>query len=78
MNYNQPIFIAQEVFTRWILTISPCINKFNDLMQFIQHVKNIGKIPYTLRAYAKGLEHILEPIINKISCIEKRIKSRSE
>lgn len=58
--------------------MSPYINKFNDLMQFMQHVKDLGKIPYTLRAYVKGLEHILEPIIKKISCIENIIKNKSK
>jgi len=63
------------VFNRWILTISPYIKKFNHLIQFTCHLKGLKKVPYTLRAYAKGLECILEPIINKMGLIENRIKN---
>lgn len=38
-------------------------------------MKNLGKIPYTLRAYAKGLEQILRPIIEKMEFIENKIKN---
>ncbi|XP_060850963.1 uncharacterized protein LOC132929551 isoform X1 [Rhopalosiphum padi] len=67
--------VSPEVFNRWILTISPYIKKFNHLTKFTCHLKGLKKIPYTLRAYAKGLESILEPIINKMGLIENRIKN---
>uniref|UniRef100_A0A2S2NLL2 Gamma tubulin complex component protein N-terminal domain-containing protein n=1 Tax=Schizaphis graminum TaxID=13262 RepID=A0A2S2NLL2_SCHGA len=67
--------ISPEVFNRWILTISPYIKKFNQLTKFTCHLKGLKKIPYTLRSYAKGLECILEPIINKMGLIENRIKN---
>lgn len=38
-------------------------------------MKNLGKIPYTLKAYAKGLEQILRPIIEKMEFIENKIKN---
>lgn len=38
-------------------------------------MKNLGNIPYTLRAYAKGLEQILRPIIEKMEFIENKIKN---
>lgn len=63
------------MFNRWISNISPFIKKFNDLIKFTNNLKNFSKIPYTLRAYAKGLEHILAPIIKKMETIEKRIKT---
>jgi len=44
-------------------------------MKFTHHLKGLKKTPYTLRAYAKGLEYILEPIINKMCFIENRIKN---
>lgn len=44
-------------------------------MQFTYHLKGLRKIPFTLRAYSKGLEQILEPIINKMKSIEKRMKN---
>ncbi|XP_025195243.1 uncharacterized protein LOC112594591 isoform X2 [Melanaphis sacchari] len=67
--------ISPEVFNRWILTISPYIKKINHLIKFTCHLKGLKKVPYTLRAYAKGLECILEPIINKMTVIENRIKN---
>ncbi|XP_022182508.1 uncharacterized protein LOC111042242 isoform X1 [Myzus persicae] len=67
--------ISPEVFNRWILTISRCMKKFNLLIQFTRHLKELKKIPYTVRAYAKGLEYILEPMIDKMCCIENRIKN---
>lgn len=44
-------------------------------MNFIHDLKGFRKIPYTLRAYTKGLEQILEPIIKKMRSIENRIKN---
>lgn len=67
--------ISPEVFDRWILNISPYVKQFNHLIKFTHHLKGLKKIPYTLRAYAKGLEYILEPIINKMCFIENRIKN---
>ncbi|XP_015364270.1 PREDICTED: uncharacterized protein LOC107162071 [Diuraphis noxia] len=67
--------ISPEAFNRWVLTISPSIKKFNHLIKFTRHLKELKKIPHTLGAYANGLEYILEPIINKMCCIENRIKN---
>ncbi|CAH1722627.1 uncharacterized protein LOC114130709 [Aphis gossypii] len=67
--------ISPEVFNRWILTISPYIKQFSHLIQFTCYLKGLKKVSYTLRAYAKGLECILEPIINKMGLIENRIKN---
>ncbi|XP_025407134.1 uncharacterized protein LOC112681083 isoform X2 [Sipha flava] len=69
-------YISPEVFNHWISTISQFIEKFNILMTFIHHIKGLKKVPYTLRAYATGLEHILEPIIKKMGTIENRIKNQ--
>lgn len=44
-------------------------------MKFSCYLKSLGKIPYTLRAYAKGLEQILKPIIEKMEFIENKIKN---
>lgn len=65
----------KEIFTSWTRTISFFINKLSDLVQFTHHMKCAVKIPYTLRAYAKGLEQTLEPIINAMQLIENQIKN---
>lgn len=44
-------------------------------MNFIHDLKGLRIIPYTLRAYANGLEQILEPVIQKMRFIENRIKN---
>ncbi|XP_050422148.1 uncharacterized protein LOC126834339 [Adelges cooleyi] len=67
--------VSPEIFNSWTTAISPFINKFSDLLQFTHHMKCVVKIPYTLRAYAKGLEKILEPIINTMQLIENQIKN---
>lgn len=51
------------------------MKKFYELKNFINHIRNIYKVPYTLRAYAKGLEKILEPIIKKMIYIENKVKN---
>lgn len=64
------------MFSQWLSTISQFIEKFNVLVKFIHNIKGLKKVPHTLRAYATGLEHILEPIIQKMGTIENRIKNQ--
>lgn len=47
-------------------------------MKFIHHLKGLRKIPYTLRSYAKGLEQVLKPIIQKMETIKNRITNSSK
>jgi len=44
-------------------------------MNFIKKLNSSKKIPCTLKAYGKGLEQILEPIIQKMISIKNRISN---
>lgn len=47
-------------------------------MKFIHNLKGLINITCTLRAYAKGLEQVLKPIILKMESIKNRIKNSSK
>lgn len=48
------------------------------MINFVGKLNSLREIPYTLRAYGKGLEQILEPIILKIGSIKNRIFNTGE
>lgn len=53
----------------------PFVKQFNTLINFVKKLNSSKKIPYTLKAYGKGLEQILEPIVQKMISVKNRISN---